>query len=147
MVARDGIPRRANRPDNESHQHARRRDQEELAPADLVHKETHGQRHNHVHDLETAIDQVLLNGASISDRVQNLGNIVRHQAVARPLREKPSSNADDQTVPVALGADQLHPAVALKFLLEADSLLDLMHLQLNNLVLLVSIRVTVGQHL
>jgi hypothetical protein len=50
-------------------------------------------------------------------------------------------------VPVALGADQLHPAVALEFLFKADSLLDLVHFQLNNLVLLISIRVTVGQHL
>lgn len=136
----------ADRPHDERDEHARRRDQEEPAAADLVDEETHGQGDDQVEDVQAAVDEVLLHGVGVAHRLEDLLDVVRHQPVARPLREEPCRDTDEDAVPVALGADQLHPAVALELLLQPDRLLDLVDLQLHHLVVLVAIGVGVRHH-
>lgn len=63
----DIIASGADGPHDERHQHAGRRDEEELASPDLVNKEAHRQSHDQVEDLKTAVDQVLLYGTGVSD--------------------------------------------------------------------------------
>ena len=46
---------------------------------------------------------------------------------------------------VALGSDEFQPASAFKFLLEADGVSNLLELQLNHFIVLVSIRVHVRE--
>jgi len=134
-------------PDDKGQEHAGGGDEEEGAASDAVDEETLADGDDHVDDLEDTVDDELGLGVGDADLLEDNVDVVRDETVAGPLGEKTDGEQDDQTVTVALGLDQFHPAVTLEFGLELESVLDLLHLEQDNFILHVTVGVNVGKNL
>ena len=86
MVTIDGIPCRANGPDNKGYQHARGGDEEQLSAANLVNEEAHADSDDEVEDLQAAVDQVLRECVGIAYILEDFEKIVRNKAVSGPTK-------------------------------------------------------------
>ena len=106
----------------------------------------HGRRTNRdgdkqVPDLETTVDHILGVRVGVADSVQSLVEIVRHDTVAGPLGEEARGNTDKHAVAVSLCLPKDSPALSLELLLELESGVNLLDLELDELILLVAIGV------
>jgi len=106
-----------------------------------------GERHTNcdgdeqVPDLETAVDDILSVGVGVADSVQGLVEVIRHDTVAGPLGEEAGSNANEHAVAVTLCLPEDSPALRLELLLELKCGVNLLDFELDQLVLLVTVRV------
>jgi hypothetical protein len=130
---------RATGPDDENNEHAGGGDKEQWTSADLVDEEAHAGGNDHVQDLQTSVDDELDVAVRDSDIVEDEVQVVADKTVARPLGEKTKRKQDNESVTVALGLEQLEPAVTLELLLQLDGVLDLLELDLHNLGLEIAI--------
>lgn len=78
-----------------------------------------------------------------ADSVENAGNVVGNETIARPLREETGRDQDDEPVAVALGLEDLEPSGLLGLLFDDDGLPDFFVFQLDDLVVGVSFGVDV----
>ena len=134
-------------PDDVGGAHSGGSGEEERTTAKLVNPETHEEGDDEVDDGEDTIDLELQLRVGYASKSEDVGHVVRNETIAGPLREKTERHQDDETVTVALSAPELGPAVALELLLELDGLLDLVKLNLDEIVLLVSASVGVCENL
>jgi hypothetical protein len=130
---------RATGPDDENNEHAGGGDKEQWTSADLVDEEAHAGGDDHVQDLQTSVNNELDVAVRDSDIVENDVQVVADKTVARPLREETERQEDDEPVAVALGLEELEPAVAFELLLQLDSVLNLLELDLHNLRLEIAV--------
>lgn len=132
-------------PDNETAEHTRGRDQEESASANQVDHETLTDGDKHVHDLNATIDEqlgVVIRDANIR---QNDVQVVRGQAVSRPLREETECEQNQESAAVALALDEYQPAISFELLLKGDGLFDLLELKLDQFIIVVAVGVSLRE--
>lgn len=104
-------------------------------------RRTDGDGDKQVPDLETTVDDILSVGVRVANSVQSLVEVVRHDTVTGPLGEETRCNTDEHAVAVTLCLPENRPALSLELLLELESGVDLLDFELDQLVLLISIRV------
>lgn len=124
----DGLPC----PDAECDQHAHAGRQEQCPaaqPVDQQHGEEDGDQEGP--DLQAAVDDGLVARVVHADAGQDVVDVVGDEAVAGTLREEGREDDEQQPLAVARRADEVEPAVIRAQLLEADGLLDLEKLLLD----------------
>jgi hypothetical protein len=85
---------------DEGHQHARARREEQRTTTNLVDKETDADGRDELHDGEITIDLQLGLVVCDSNGLEHSGEIVRDQGVSRPLGEQAKADKDEETVAV-----------------------------------------------
>ena len=136
----------ASGPDDESCKHARCGHEEECSTTDVVDHEALSDGDDEVHDLQAAVDDELRVAVGYADVVEDEVEVVACETISRPLREESESQKNDQTAAVALGVEELQPAVAFKLFLESDGVLDLLELEEDDFVFAVTICVDFGEN-
>ena len=96
--------------EREEERHAARRGEEEEAAAPAVDLERREDGPAQVPDGEDARDEKLNVRVRDADRVEDLVEVVRHQAVAGPLREPGDGDDDAHALAVPAGGDEGLPA-------------------------------------
>ena len=117
---------RAGSPNCEADSHTSGRDQEERTTTDPITGKGTEDGSSVVEDVENTVDQGLGGSSGDSDTFENRVEVVGHQTVARPLREKGDADDDQHTSLVALADKEgLEAAALVGFLLELQGGLDL----------------------
>lgn len=120
-------------------------DEEKRATTGLVDGECHAAGDEHVPDVEAAVDDVLGFRVLNADLRQDVSDVVRHERVARQLREETGADADKHAVAVTARSPQLRDADLGHLQLDGEGLLDLGVLVLNQLVVPVAVGVVARQ--
>jgi hypothetical protein len=89
--------------------------------------------------LKSAIDERLIVGLSDTDRVQDIVEVVRSQAIARALREEQGQGDQEQPLPIARSLQEYGPSVFRIELLQADGFLDLVKSGFDEMISWVSV--------
>lgn len=137
---------RADGPTDEAEQHAQRGGQEERAPAYAVAQQRAAHRHDQRPDHLPAVEAQLRVGVGDANRLVDVGRVVRHQAVAGPLREQAQRRHQEEAVSVAPGFGEVEVAGGLlREELEAQGLANLGVFKLHRRVRAVAVGVVLGQ--
>lgn len=89
--------------------------------------------------MKSAIDERLIVGLSDTDRVQDIVEVVRSQAIARALREEQGQGDQEQPLPIARSLQEYGPSVFRIELLQADGFLDLVKSGFDEMISWVSV--------
>ena len=121
---------------------------EEWPATDAVTEQGARNGHDQRENLVTAVKSETLLGATDTSGFVDLVGVVGEESVARPLREQTKRNDEHKSVPVSLGPDEVRERRALLGEeLEANGLLDLLELELDQRVVNVAISVVLAEHL
>ena len=127
-------------------EHASGGDEEERSATESFSDERSGDGDGEVPDLEDTVDEGLVKGGGDADTGKDEVEIVRDEPVAGPLREEPDSDDDAHTAEIGAGVEQLEVRRGfLEGLLDSDSLLDFIVLELDEGVVGVPVRVEPGK--
>lgn len=139
---------RARRPNNEGYKHPCSGGQEKRTTTKLVDRESEADSNAPIPDGETAVDLELGVGICDTNSIHDILEVVRDEAVARPLREQTGSHDQQESVAVTPGGDELPPAGAPgRVGLELDGLLDLLVLELDERVGGITVGMVLGKDL
>jgi hypothetical protein len=95
--------------------------------------------------LKTEVDLILSSRIGDTHGGEDLSKVVGDKAVARPLREETNTGGDEETVKVSTGFEEFDPGEVGGFLLEVDSLTDLLELGENEGVIAVPLSMVLGK--
>ena len=129
-------------------QHSRGGSDEENTPSDLVDHRRSGESPCQVPDLEETVNEELVRLGGDADAVEDTVEVVRDDTVAGPLGEEREGNNDTHALEVATGLEEREPAdLGSDLTVELDGGLDFLVLVLDERVLVVAVRVVVGEQL
>jgi hypothetical protein len=157
-------------PAGEGDQHARSSDKEQWAASNALNKPWTKISSEQVEDLQNTIDNELSLAVGDTDASQHLVNIVRHQAVTRPLREEtntayeerslavtgyleydisipaPKNNRNASRVEILTGINELKPGALSSFLFQTNSFNNFIVFELDKFVIGIAVAMDIGQN-
>lgn len=128
-------------------EHARHAGEEHLPSADLVDQQGQGHAEDEALDGVSAVDQELRLGARHTNRIQDEMQIVRHQRVAAPLDHESQRQDHAEPVPIGRGPEPFQPGRSGVVFLVFERVVDLGHLELQELRVRVAFGVVFAQNL
>lgn len=137
---------RADRPCNEAGQHTTGGGKEKWATTKAVNHEGHSTGNNHIPDLKTSVDQVLVNLLVDANLVENESDVVGNERVTRPLGEETGAQTNEHSVSVTLGRPEDRDLLLVEFLLKSDGLLNLNEFVSDEVVIEVSVGVVLSKN-
>ena len=146
LVGRNGIPSRHNGPCVEYQECADGGDQVDRTTTKSVDEESEGEVGYKSLRLDTRVDSELSRRLGDTDAVHDLLEIVGDQTVSTPLTEQTQCSDQPNTLAVALGLQEVHPAGLVNLFVQVDGCLDLRKLEMHKLIVLVTLAVVLDQH-
>ena len=148
VVTPGSVEGRADGLQGEEHQHEGRRGDEEEATAKALSKVGGAQSPAQVPDLEDTVDEELDRLVGNTDGVEDAVEIVRDQAVSRPLREEGDGDDNPHASAVSGGGEEGLPADGVgNFAVAVDHGLDFLIFKLDKRIIVIAVCMVVGQGL
>lgn len=140
FVAGLGVDSRARSPDAEDDEHTDTGNHEQDFPPEHIDKENREADGDEERpDLETAIEERLMARVGDANRLQDIVQVVRHEAVSGTLTEECYQYQQEESLPVAWRLEEDGPALFGVLFLQADGGFDLCHLRFDELIVTIAI--------
>ena len=123
------------------------RDKIDGSSPDSIDEERYTNVHNQTPRLEPTVNTELKIGIGHARVVHDHMQIVRDETVARPLREESDGGDNTDTLAIAFCSDQVQPAILICLPIKGDRSSNFGVLELNELVIHITLCVVVGEKL
>lgn len=110
-----------------------------------IDEERHRNVDKQAPSFESTVNAQLSLWARNTHVVHDLMEIVRDQPISGPLREEPNGRNDTDPLPIAFGAEEIHPRVCFSFFLQSNSSTNFRVFELDEFICGIVVCVVVGE--